>query len=94
MFVCRLECCWVAEGLADAEPYPLTHPVGFNISREATDREPAPVADPQSILTEEEVSSGRLWSAKVVLMSGILEEALHAADAKHFQVCAVCMLRV
>lgn len=47
------------------------------------------MADPQSILTDEEVASGRLWSAKVVLVSGIAEDALHAADAKHFQVTAV-----
>lgn len=78
----------MAEGLADANPYPLTHPVGFNIAAEAVDREPVPVVVPQSILTEEEEASGRLWSARVVLVSGIAEEALHAANSKHFQVPA------
>ena len=51
----RVECCWVAAGLADLNPIPLTHPVGFNIVKEAVMREPEPIEDPLSVLTEDEV---------------------------------------
>ena len=76
----------MAGQLAGANPYPLTHRLGFNIAEEAIVLELAPSGDPLSILTGDEVASGRQWSAKVMLMSGIAAEALHSKDSRQFQV--------
>ena len=82
----RLECTWVGAGLADVRPYPLTHALGFNLIEAAEARSVVSVEAPQSSLTAEQITSGRRWSAKVVLMSGMRASALHAADPKDFQV--------
>ena len=47
---------------------------------------PPPAAAAVTTLSAAQVASGRLWSAKVVLFSGVPEAALSAQDYKAFQV--------
>ena len=84
--LCRLDCAWIGTGLADVRPYPLTHPFSINIAEAAEPWSVASAEAPLSSLTAEQIASGRRWSAKVVLMSGMQASALHAADPKDFQV--------
>ncbi len=84
--LCRLDCTWVGAGLADVRLYPLTHPFGFNIAEATEPRSVAPAEAIQTSLTAEQIASGRRWSAKVVLMSGMRASAVHAAHPKDFQV--------
>jgi hypothetical protein len=47
----------------------------------------AAAAAKASSLTPAEIVSGRRWSAKVLLLSGVPPAVLHAEDYKSFQVC-------
>ena len=65
---------------------PLTHAFGFTIAKASDSRPFAPIEVPESTMTAEQVASGRRWSAKVVLFSGVAASALHATDNNEFQV--------
>jgi len=75
-------------------PYPLKHPFGISIAEAAEPRSVASVEAPQTSLTAEQIASGRRWSAKVVLVSGMPASALHAADPKDFQVTVSAVRRL
>lgn len=83
--------------MGDHNPLQLTHPIAFNVSKpdasKPEDGSPAPMAvdgeaRSQDQLSAAERASGKRWSAKVVLFSGIAAQALYTEDAKNFQVGA------
>lgn len=92
----RLKANWVTT-LPEDHPYPLTHPFTIRIGKPegtlaaspASTSAPAPAGSqqlPTCGLSEEQQMSGRWWSAKVLLISGIHQTALHHPEARHFQV--------
>ena len=90
---CRLDSVWVCAGLSEMRPYPLDRPLGFKLADAVTSRPTAPKEAPNRNFTHDEIASGRRWSAKVVLVSGIRASALHAADKAKFQVTvSACLL--
>ena len=64
----------------------LTRPLGFDIDEAGAVRSPALLAAPGETLTDFQIASGRRWSTKVVLMSGVRASALHARDDPQFKV--------
>ena len=89
---CRLDSVWVGAGLSDVCPYPLTRPLGFKVAEDAASRPAAPTEAPGQTFTDAQIASGRRWSAKVVLMSGVRASALHATDKAKFQVTVLACL--
>ena len=73
-------------GKAVSEGGPNANPAEDKSAAGATGAEGAAAAAAAAALSAAEVASGKRWSAKVLLLSGVPEAGLHTQDFKLFQV--------